>query len=547
MYLNRIFNSQTKTITGATGILVISSLISGILGILRDRLLASHFGAGIDTSIYFAAFRIPDLVYNLLIFGGILVAFLPIFSEYFAGDKEKAWQMTNYVLNVFFVLLISIAGLLFILTPWLIRFIAPGFSPEIQTRMIPLVRLLFLSPILLGLSNIFSSILQYFHRFLSYSLAPILYNLGIIFGILFLSPYFGIFGVGMGVIIGAFFHLFIQIPSAINCGFKYHFLFSFKYPAIKRIFALMVPRIFGVAAQQFNLIFITSFASTITLGSIAIFNFANNLQGLPISILGVSLATAIFPTFSKLWVNGQKNEFTEKVSLVLRRFLFFTIPLGILIFILDDQLVRLVLGTGRFSLEATRLTAVSLGLFSISIFASTLIPFLARTFFSLQDTKTPTLVTLISVTTNISLSILFVRLLNFPNFFNNSLENLFQLKGIENIAVIGLPLAFSTAAIIQFILLLLSLYKKIGGFNLKPIFDSFKKIILASTLMIIVTILSLNVLSSILNVTTFEGALIQTIISSISGITIYIFIAFLFKSPELKMVKTLIFGRINNQ
>jgi len=430
-----------------------------------------------------------------------------------------------------------ISLLLFILTPWLARFITPGFTPEAKSMVVILTRILLIQPILLGISNIFSGILHYFYRFLAYSMAPIFYNLGIIFGILFLVPYFGIFGVGFGVLLGAFLHLLIQIPSAISCGFKYNFLFDFKYPAIRRIFLLMIPRIFGIAANQINLIVITAIASTIAAGSVAIFNFANNLQGLPVGILGVSLATAVFPTFSRLWVNGQKKEFTDKTSLIIRQTLFLMIPASILMFILRAQIVRLILGTGRFGWDDTKLTAASLGLFALSIFASALIPFLMRAFFSFQDTKTPTIIGLISAALSIGFAFLFKSMLSSSNFFTNFIENTLKLSSVENIAVIGLPLAISIAVILQFVLLLAFLHKKIGDLGIKEILNSLKKILIASILMIGNTYFLLKFLANFVNMQTFLGVFSQTAIAGLFGISIYFLLTFYLKSPELETLK----------
>jgi len=466
--LNRFFNSQAKTIGAAAGILGISYLISAILGLIRDGLLVSKFGASAELDVYFAAFRIPDFVYQILILGGLIVAFLPLFSEYFSRNKVEAWEMTNYLLNTLLFLLISISLILFIFTPWLIKLIFPGFGPEEVKLAIPLTRLLFLSPILFGISNLLSGILQYFNRFFIYSLAPILYNLGIIFGILFLAPKFGIFGVGMGVILGAFCHLTIQIPSAKKCGFSYKFLFNLKHSAIIRTFQLMIPRVFGVAAQQINLIVFTAIASMIGIGAITIFNFSNNLQNLPIGLIGVSFAVAIFPVLSRAWAEKKKGQFIKNFSSVFRQILLLIIPISLLIFIFRTEIIRIVVEIGRVILGASRfgqveinLAATCLGISSLSIFAQSLIPLIARAFFSLQDTKTPTLIAVISVALSITLAFSFTQLLTFPNLFRNFIENSFGLGGVENIAVIGLPLAFSIAAIFQFILLYFIFRRKI--------------------------------------------------------------------------------------
>jgi putative peptidoglycan lipid II flippase len=458
--IRKIFNFQTKTVTFAALLLSISALISGILGLIRDRLLAGRFGASLELDVYFAAFRVPDFVYNILILGGLIVAFLPLFSEYFSRNKEEAWQMANYVLNAFLIFLISISFILFILTPWLIKWLFPGFGPEHYKLAVPLIRLLFLSPIFFGISNLLSGILQYFNRFFIYGLTPILYNLGIIFGILFLVPYFGIFGVGMGVVFGAFLHMAIQIPTAINCGFSYKFLLDFKYPDIKRIFNLMIPRVFGVSAQQINLIVITAIASTITAGSIAIFSISNNFQSLPIGIIGISFAVAVFPTLSRTWTQNQKKEFLGNFSSIFHQILFFIIPISILIFLLRTQIIEIIYRSGKFGLENVQLTSACLGIFAFSIFAQSLIPLLSRAFFSFQDTKTPTLITISAVLLNIILSLTFIWLLKFPNTFSNFFIEIFSLLRKENTVVLGLPLAFSISAIFQFILLYFAFKRK---------------------------------------------------------------------------------------
>jgi len=196
--LSRLINFQTKNITFAAGILFVSSLISDLLGLFSGRLLAGHFGASSNLDIYFAAFRIPDFIYKILISGGVIVAFLPLFSEYFLKDKEEAWKFANNVLNVFAFFLVAISALAAIFAPLLLRIITPGFEAKELASVILLTRILLLSPIFLGLSSIFSGILQYFRKFLIYSLAPVFYNLGIIFGIIFLAPKFGILGVVFG-------------------------------------------------------------------------------------------------------------------------------------------------------------------------------------------------------------------------------------------------------------------------------------------------------------------------------------------------------------
>lgn len=545
--LKRIFYSQTKTITFAAFILAVSALISRFLGLIRDRLLAGHFGAGSELDIYFAAFRIPDFVYGLLIAGGITAAFLPVFAEHFEGGKEKepgsewsqkALDLTNNVLNCFLLLLILVCSILAIFTPFIVKFIIPGFSPENRALTVTLTRIMFLSPIFFGLSSIFSGILHYFNRFLSYSLAPILYNLGIIFGILFLVPIFGIFGLVYGVIIGALFHLLIQIPAAKISGYRYKQIFNLKSPGLRKIFRLMLPRTLGTAAYQINLIVVTAIASTLIAGSITVFNFSNNLHYFPIGLIGISFAVSSFPAFSRTLANGQKKEFLESFSSSFRQILFLVVPISFLVFLLRAQIVRLILGTGQFGWLETRLTAACLGLFCFGIIAESVIPILSKTFFALQDTKTPVLIGIFSMLINIVFCFLFVFLLRFPNSFSNFSAVFLKLQGIKNIEVIGLPLALSLAALFQAVLLLIFLYRKIGGLRIKEIVYSLAKILIAGFSMFYITYLVRQISADFVDMSTFLGVFLQTLLAGATGMFVYFLITFFLKSPELETIKS---------
>lgn len=523
----RFFNSQTKTITFAAFLLGVSAFISGLLGLFRDRLLAGYFGAGTELDIYFAAFRIPDFIYGILIMGGISAVFLPVFTEYFQKDKEEAWKFTGNLINVFLVLLVFLCGILALFTPWLIKIIVPGFGPEEKSLAVSLTRIMFLSPIFFGLSSIFSGVLHYFDRFLAYSLAPVLYNVGIIFGIIFLVPIFGLPGLAYGVVLGAFLHWIIQIPAAKSSGFKYFPVLNFKSPGIIKSFKLMIPRTVGTAAYHLNLIIITAIASTLITGSIAIFNLANHLHHFPVALIGASFAVAAFPSLSRAWASGFKEKFLESFSSTFRQILFFIIPASVLIFLLRAPIVRLVLGTGQFDESSVSLTAASLGMFCFGMFAFTFIPFLVRVFYSFQDTKTPTLIGIGSVILNVFLAFFTVWFLRFPNFFSKITASSLKLESVEGITVVGLPLALSIAGIFQFLFLLIFLKKKIGRIGLKEIFKSFLKIILASFFMALAVFLIFN---------SFSGILTKTVFAAISGILTYIIFAFFLKCSELRTV-----------
>jgi putative peptidoglycan lipid II flippase len=526
----KFLNFQSKNVTLAAVILAVSGILSRLLGVVRDSLLSRNFPAS-STDLYFAAFRVPDFVYNVLISGGVIVALLPLFSEYFLKDKKDGWNFINNTLNIFFLFLVVLSGILFLFAAPLMKIVTPGFDAAEMEKVVFFTRILFLSPIFLGLSSIFSGVLQYFNRFLAYSLAPIFYNLGIIFGILFLSPKFGISGVVLGVIFGAFLHLAIQIPSAISCGFRYRPIFRLN-GKIKKIFLLMVPRTIGVAAQQLNIIIMTGIASKLSIGSISVFNYSDTLQFFPIGIVGVSFAVAVFPTLTRHWAEMQKEDFIKNFSSAFRQILFLIIPFSVLIFILRSQIVDIIYKRGSFTENLAMLTSASLGLFCFGIFASTLIPLVFRAFFACKDTKTPTFVALISVVLNVFLSFYFVSLLQEGSAISGFLKGAFNLQNVNDISVLGLSMAFSAIYVLQFFLLMFFLHKKIGRLGFREILPSGVKIISASILMAAIVILTRNLFIDFAS-GGFLGLFWKTGTVAVFGAVVYLLLTYLFKSPEV--------------
>jgi len=530
--LNYFINHKSKTVNRAAGILTISAVISRFLGVVRDWLLANNFGAGSELDIYFTAFKVPDFIYNILILGGILVAFLPLFSEYFSKNKEEAWEFVSNCLNVFIVLTGLLALFLFFLAPFLVQFVAPGFNAAQIEKAVILTRIMLLSPVFFGLSSIFSGVLQYFNRFLIYSLCPIFYNLGIIFGILFLSPKIGILGVVFGVILGAFLHFAIQVPSALSCGFRYKRIINFKDSRIKRVFSLMIPRMFGISVQQINLIVTNAIASTLTSGSITIFNFSNNIQYFPIGIIGIPFAVAAFPALSKSCAEDREEDFINDFFVIFNKIIYFILPVTALIFVLRNQIIRILLQGGLFSVLSAQLASSSLALFCIGILASSLIPLLFRAFFSLKDTKTPTLIAVFSMLVNIGLSFLFTYQESFLHVF---LKDVFSFEKVTNVLVLGLPLAFSLSAIIQFFLMLFFLKTKLQKLNLKIIYNHFLKVLTASSIVMLIGYLLISSIrlmfsqSLIINVLQIFGV-------TLIGILVYLLTTFILKVPTTELL-----------
>lgn len=542
IFRSKFLNRSSKTIFSAASILAIAALTSRVLGLIRDRLLAGYFGAGDELDIYYTAFRLPDLVFSVLIMGAISSAFIPIFAEYFNKNEKRAWHLVSGVLNLALLSLVIAAGILAIFAPLVISMIAPGFSGAKREMTILLTRIMFISPVILGVSNIFSGVLQYFHRFLIYSLAPLMYNLGIILGILIFVPNWGLVGLAWGVVLGALLHMLIQLPSTIYSGFKWRPILDFCHKGIRKIVKLMIPRTIGLAGFQISFLVVTAIASTLASGSIAVFNLANNLQYVPIGIFGIAFATASFPSLAKAFTKKDKKSFSESFSSTFSHILFFALPLSALFFVLRAQIVRLILGTGEFGWLDTRLTAAALGIFSVSIFAQSLIPLISRAFYAFHNTKTPVFVSLISIILNIGFCFFFVWSLVNLNYFSSLISNFLKLSDISlsKIAILGLPLAFSLTSIINFAILLKLFNKRINWWQPKYIINSLLRIITATLLMIFAVYGLLYLLNIFVNTHTFIGLFIQAGIAGLVGVLIYYLIMVLLKSPEISIIKQLI-------
>mgnify|MGYP001603402711 FL=1 len=534
--LNKFINQRSQRISSAALTVAFFGLISRLFGIWRDRLLAGKFGAGQMLDIYYAAFKIPDLVYGLLIIGAISSAFLPVFYEYSSKDKNEALKFASNVLNVLILSLLFLSVILILFAPQLISFIAPGFNQEALDLTIKISRILFISPLFLGISALISSLLQAYSRFLITSLAPIFYNLGIIFGIIFLTPYYGIWGLAYGVILGAFLHFVIQIPSLLSMGFKPKIILDFKNPGLIKVIKLWFPRTLGLLALEINSIVAIAIASSLTVGSITIFNFADNLRWVPIGLIGVAFSTAAFPAMSLAYARGQKDLFLKRFSLAVRQTLFIVLPLSFLFFILRAQIVRIILGTGQFGWEATRLTAASLGIFAFGIFAAALLPLFTRAFFSFHNTKTPVFINIFSMIFNIVLSFLFVgAILKFP-FLRLWLQGIMKLNDINGIAILGLPLAVTIANITNLAWHWLDLKKHVGDFGIVEIKKSFYKIFISSIIAAIFTYTGLYFFSFFFNTRTFLGLFFQTLGAAGVGSVAYLLIVYALKMEEILML-----------
>lgn len=537
--INRVLNSKTKTVTFAALLLAVSSFISYGLGALRDNLLANFLPNAL-ADVYWAAFRVPDFIYGIIITGGITAAFLPVFASYFKNSQKEAKNLFRDVFTVFLLLLLGLSVLFFVIAPFLVDLTVPGFNGLQKEQVVVLMRIMFLSPIILGVSAIFSSVLQYFDLFYAFALAPIFYNIGILIGILFLYPAMGFPGLAFGVVLGALLHLLVQMVPAMKIGFSPGFSLLIKEKrGLVKIFKLTGPRIVGSAAYHINLIVITAIASTLTAGSIKVFNLSNNLYCVPVGLVGLSFASAVFPSLSRSYASEDKEKFLQVFANIFKNIIFFILPLSGLLFILRAQVVRLLYGTqlaskSFFGWWETRLTASSLGILSVSLFAACLIPFLARAFFALHNTKTPVKIAVVSIIINVALAFVFVRALSFPNVFSQSIEKFLKLKNVSGISVLGLSMALSVSTIFQFFWLLFELKAKLRHLCLAGLRNFLVKNAFATLLASFIAYLTLKFVGLFVPTYKVVGLLAQTVLAGLAGCFVYFCLCWLMKMKEPK-------------
>jgi len=448
----KILNSQFNSIASAAMVIAAASFISKVLGLLRDRLLAGTFGTGPESDIYFAAFRIPDLIYYLVILGAVSAGLIPVFIDYLNKDKQKAWYLINSLLNIISLIVVAACIVLILVSPWLTKLIVPGFKGKELAMTVSLAQLMFLSPFFMGLGAIFGGVIQSFRKFICYSLAPILYNLGIISGVLFFYPYFkqfqtqgspyiGLYGLGFGVILGAFLNFLIQWFDAKTCGYKWQWVFDWKFEGVKRIFQVMPGRFLGLTLNQINIVIITAMASYLAVGSISVYNYASNIWAVPLGIFGIAFVTASFPKLSEQAQKKQVLSFVKTFTYTASQILYFILPATAFFIVLRAQIVRLILGVGQFDWIATINTLDTLAYFCLGLFAEALVWLFIRAFFAWEDSKTPFYLGAVSTIVRIIAAWIFA-----SNF---------------NMGVAGLALGYSLGSILNLILLFVALSEKL--------------------------------------------------------------------------------------
>ncbi len=514
-----IFSLQHNSILSGAFVIGLSYLLSAILGLIRNRLLASHFFGGLEShlDVYFAAFVVPDSVFQLIVVGALSAAFIPVLSSYLKKGQKEANNFSNATLNSLLFTVTVLLIIIFIFAVPVSRFIA-NFTPRQTLLMARLMRIMLVSQIFFTISSFFTGIIQTHRRFLIPAIAPLFYNVGIIAGILILAPKYGIYGPAIGVLVGSFMHMIIQFPLGFSLGYKYKPFLNFKHHGVKKIGRLMLPRSASLAVTQFERWVSVNIVSLLSAGSLAIFNFARQLYTMPITLFGVSLGQASFPTLSDQSSKKDYKSFRSTLNQSLLQIFFFSLPASALLLTLRIPIVRLAFGAKAFPWQATLTTGRALAFFALSIAPQATTHILVRAFYALQNTKTPLIISTITLIIASALG--------------------YSLAIPLNIGVPGLALAITVANLVSAFLLFHLLQKEIGSLH---IYKPLGKMIIVSFATAVFLWAPMRLLDQLVFDTTRTLPLLAlTFTASVFGMAVYLGLSYLLRIEQLQSFVKLI-------
>lgn len=531
-----LFYREIKGLHQAAYILALFTLASQILALVRDRILANQFGAGSELDIYYAAFRIPDLLFVL--FASVLSVYvlLPFVTK---ARTEGGDAAGAHVLSVMFTLFLGVYSLVsllvFLFAPFIVTLFFSGFDVSAQAEIVLLLRILLLQPLLLGISSLLGVVTQLQHRFVVYALSPLIYNLGIIIGVTLLYPWLGVEGLAYGVVLGALGHVLVQLPLVYHSTLSFRFIRTLDFRLIFKVTAVAIPRALTLSLNQIQFMVFVGIASFMAVGSISVLQFAYNLQSVPLAIIGMSYSVAAFPTLTELIAKRQQQQFNEYVVTVLRHIIFWSVPIIALVIVLRAQIVRVLLGSGSFDWGDTRLTAATLGLFVLSLTAQSLLLLIIRALYAGGKTWVPFIITvigsLIGVATTISLYFTFTASLGVQTF----MSTLFRLEDIDGVEVLTLPLGFTIGILVELILMILAM-RIIFKMSLRSLFRPLVVASVAAAAGGVATYGTLAFIVQGINQNTFIGIFLQGLAGGVVGLSVVISTYYIFRSPELSEV-----------
>jgi putative peptidoglycan lipid II flippase len=525
-------NKETSGLHSAAYLLAFFALLSQVLALIRDKLLALTFGAGPQLDLYYAAFRIPDFIFVTV--GSIvsLSVLVPFLIERMRMGESETRLYINSIFSFFLVTVLVACLVVFIFASELLSFVFPGFPQGSFVTLVSLMRILLVSPILLGVSSLFAGLSQSTNRFLVYGLSPVVYNIGIILGIIFLYPALGLPGLAFGVLIGALLHLLVQFPAVRKIGMFPRITLHPDFNLIKSTVVTSIPRTLALSFNHLSILILLSFASLLSVGSIAVFNLSLNLQSVPLSIIGVSYSLAAFPALSRMFAGKDTEGFYIKLTISLRHIIFWSLPFAVLFVVLRAHIVRIILGSGEFDWTDTRLTAAALAMFVISVLFQSLNLLFIRGFYAMGNTRVPLFAGILSVFVTILSAQWLIGVFERIPVWRFFIEQLFKVSGLPGTEVLMLPLAYTLGSFVSCLVLwwLLERRRRFSRTVIPTLFQSLS----ASVIMGFTIFLALRIFDNMFSLEHFWGLFAQASLSAVIGVTAGILVLVVLGNLEIK-------------
>ena len=463
--------TENQQLARAAGTVMIAILAGQVFSLLSSIVITNAFGTGIENEAFNAANRLPDILYNLVAGGALASAFIPTFTTLLTkGERSKAWLLASAIANIITIIFIALGILIAIFAPWVVRnILAPGFTDPVKFMLtVDLVRIQLLAPVIFGLSGLSMGILNSHRSFLWPALAPMMYSIGKILGVVLLAPSIGVYGLAVGVVVGAVMHGLIQLPSLLRLPErKYTLSLGLKLPDVREVARLMGPRLLGVAFVQLNFLINTRLASLMPIGSVTAVALGFSLMMIPEAAIAQAIAIAALPTFSAQAAAGRLKEMRGSLASLLRGLLFLAVPASVGLIVLRQPLVTIIYQRGQFNTASTQLVAWALLWYAAGLLGHSVVEIVSRAFYALHDTRTPVFVGVGAMSLNVGLSIL--------------LSNLFVSWGWMPHG--ALALANSTATFLEMAVLLFFMSRKLSGLDGSRVLNGLAKALVAAALM----------------------------------------------------------------
>lgn len=509
--------TSTRRTLATAGLIVTGAFFaSRVLGWLRLVVISATFGAGGQLDAFLAAFRIPDLIFQLVAAGALSSALIPVLAGLLAtGEESRAWRVASTVTNLMMAALLVLAVVFALGAPWLVPLITPGFD-VVQTEVtVELTRIMLISPILLALGAVATSILNAGGRFAAAAVAPIVYNVAIILAALLFSSSLGVYSLALGVVVGSLANVAVQLGPLARTGFRYEPVVERRDPAARQALLLMAPRAIGLGVSQLTFIVSTTLASGLATGSITALNVAFTMLQIPIGVIGVPLGVVVFPSLARELAVGAVGQYVALLTRSLRLVLFVMLPITGLAMVLRQEAVTLLFDYGRFDQRAIDLTADTLLYFLIGLAAHSLIAILARAFYAAKDTATPVVAAVIAVVVNVT----------------------FAVASVGVLGLAGLALGIAIGAWVEALFLLVVLRRRLHGFSLEGLARVFAESAVATVAASLAALGTIRLLEGVVGPDPGKVALLgETILATAAGGLAFVALSLVLRIPELPTI-----------